>query len=103
MIHPETASTLSAFLAEWDESRQESSVRSAQISDINTDIWIEVQHTARVSIASYEGSMVPTHTKTFPAYQWDDTYEEIQADRYLPYILQLKLTALDGSGSMCQG
>lgn len=88
MITAETGPRLSAFLAEWDESRQKGSVRSAQVSAVNTDMWMEVQQTARVTVASYEGCMVPTHTKQFPAYQWDERYEGTQADRYLPYILQ---------------
>lgn len=89
MIAAETGSRLSAFLAERDESRQRSSVRSAHVSKVNTDIWIKVQQTARVTIASYEGSMVPTHTKQIPAFQWDESDEGTQVDRYLPYILQI--------------
>lgn len=87
-IRAEDGSRLSAFLAEWDEARRKSSIRSAQVSNINTEIWNTVQQTARLTVASYEGSMSPTHTQKFPAFQWDDRYEGTQADRYLPYILQ---------------
>ena len=72
MITAETGPLLSAFLAEWDESRQKSSVRSAQVSSVNTDIWMEVQQAARVTVKSYEGSMLPIQTTTIPAYQWDE-------------------------------
>lgn len=88
MITAETGPRLSAFLAEWDESRQKGSVRSAQVSGVNTDMWMEVQQTAHVTVASYEGSMVPTHTKQLPAYQWDERYEGTHVDRYLPFVLQ---------------
>lgn len=88
LIQAEDGPRLSAFLAEWDESRRKSSIRSAQVSNINTEIWNTVRQTARLTVASYEGSMSPTHTKKFPAYQWDDRYEGSQADRYMPYILQ---------------
>ena len=46
-----------------------------------------MRQTARLTVASYEGSPSPTHTKKFPAYQWDDRYEGTQADKYMPYIL----------------
>ena len=88
LIGAEDGSRLSAFLAEWDESRRKSSIRSAQVSHVNTEIWNTVQQTAHLTVASYEGSMSPTRTRKFPAYQWDDRYEGTQADRYLPYILQ---------------
>ena len=89
LIQAEDGPRLSAFLAEWDESRRKSSIRSAQVSNINTEIWNTVRQTARLTVASYEGSMSPTYTKKFPAYQWDDRYEGSQADRYMPYILQI--------------
>ncbi|KAL3144260.1 hypothetical protein ABBQ32_004033 [Trebouxia sp. C0010 RCD-2024] len=88
LIQAEDGPRLSAFLAEWDESRRKSSIRSAQLSNINTEIWNTVRQTARLTVASYEGSMSPTYAKKFPAYQWDDRYEGSQADRYMPYILQ---------------
>lgn len=89
LISVEDGSRLTAFLAEWDEARRKGSIRSAQLSSINTEIWNTVQQKARFTVASYEGSMSPTHTqKKFPAFQWDDRYQGTQADRYLPYILQ---------------
>ncbi|KAL3133259.1 hypothetical protein ABBQ38_007140 [Trebouxia sp. C0009 RCD-2024] len=88
LIQAEDGPRLSAFLAEWDESRRKSSIRSAQVSNINTEIWNTVRQTARLTVASYEGSMSPTYAEKFPAYQWDDRHEGCQADRYMPYILQ---------------
>ncbi len=64
LIRAEDGPRLSAFLAEWDESRRKSSIRSAQVSHVNTEIWNTVQQTARVTVASYEESMSPTHTHT---------------------------------------
>jgi len=64
LITAEDGPRLSAFLAEWDESRRNHSIRSAQVSHINTEIWNKVQ-TARVTVAFYEGSMLQTHTRSF--------------------------------------
>ncbi len=61
---PDHCPRLSAFLAEWDESRRNHSIRSAQVSYVNTEIWNKVQ-TARVTVAFYEGSMLQTHTRSF--------------------------------------
>ncbi len=38
-IRAEDGSRLSAFLPEWDEARRKSSIRTAQVSNINTEIW----------------------------------------------------------------
>ena len=88
LIRAEDGPRLSAFLAEWNEARRKSSTRSAQVSNINTEIWNTVQQTAPLTVASYEGSMSTTHIQKFPAFRWDDKYEGTQAGRYLPYILQ---------------
>ena len=88
MITAETGCLLSALLAEREESLQTKSVSLAQISGLNTDVWMKVQQIAHVTVVSYEGSTVSTHKRQVPAYHWDQGYEGNQADRYLPYIHQ---------------
>ena len=63
-MRAEDGPPLSAFLDEWEESRRKSSIRSVQVSDVNREVWNTVQHTACIAVASYEGSMSPTHTHT---------------------------------------
>ena len=105
LIRAEDGFHLSAFLAEWDEARRKSSIRSAQVSNTNTGIWNAVQHTACLTVASYEGSMSPTHTHThIHKFQWDDRFEGLrQIDTCPTFCRTSRSTAVDGSGSMYKG
>ncbi len=105
LIRAEDGPRLSAFLAEWDESRRKSSIRSAQVSHVNTEIWNTVQQTARVSVASYEGSMSPTHThRSFQRINgMIDMRGLRQIDTCSTFCRTSRLTAVDGSGSMYKG
>ncbi|DBB00805.1 TPA: hypothetical protein ACH3X1_000733 [Trebouxia sp. C0004] len=67
LIRAEDGPCLSAFLAEWDESRRKSSIRSAQLSNITTEIWNTVQQTARLTVASYEVKKAPVHDDSYQA------------------------------------
>lgn len=53
-------------------------------------MWNKVLQTARSTVASYEGSMLSSHTKKVSGYQWDDKFEGTQGVKYLLYIYILQ-------------
>ena len=96
---------LSAFLAEWDESRRKSSIRSAEVSHVNTEIWNTVLQTTCITVASYEGSMSPTYThRCFQRISGIIDVRRLRQIDICPTLCRTSsLTAVDGSGSMYRG